>query len=116
MKTCLRAKFEDGQVGELLDLSFVEDGHEFGPWPDGTIHIPGHGDLAIVRGRVTGREPSGAPAADGAEFSEALVREDDQDVRVVQLRRRTPEEAAAYLAAQNLPDDVRAVIAATLEL
>lgn len=42
MKTCILAKLDDGEAGEIVDFSFVGDDHEFGPDPDGEhIHIEG---------------------------------------------------------------------------
>lgn len=48
MKTCLRlaAPPVAGQAPEILDLSLVEDGHQYGLHPDGTFHVTGEAALA----------------------------------------------------------------------
>jgi hypothetical protein len=76
VKTCLRAAYRDGEVGGLLDLSLVGDDHEFGLQPDGTIHIAGHGEYTITRGRMREGGPLKPPAVDGVPFSNVIAGED----------------------------------------
>ncbi len=40
MNICTRMSVTDGEAGDILDISFVEDGHRFGLSADGTeLHI-----------------------------------------------------------------------------
>jgi hypothetical protein len=73
VKTCLRAKLVNGEPGDLLDLSFVADDHEFGPSPDGTeIHIPGRDGFTVTRGTRYEEWPQEPPAINGIPLGEGL--------------------------------------------
>lgn len=101
MKTCLRAVLDNGQPGRLLDLSFVGDDHEFGVSPDGSeIHIEGHGEFTVTRGTPYAETPPEPPAVNGIPFSEVLVNDDGTIAQRIEIRRRSPEEAAGYIRAK----------------
>lgn len=116
MKTCLRAAYRDGEIGELLDVRAVSDDHEFGQQhDDGTVHIEGHGQFEVTRGKVFEGDPPKAqlkpPTINGVPFGEVIVHEDGHLSRRFELRRRTPEEARAY----DMPAEWKALIVESLE-
>ena len=115
MKTCLRAECLDGAPGKLLDLSFVDDDHEFGLSPDGTeIHIEGRGGFTVTRGAHYEKLPPEPPAVNGIPFDDAYVTEDGDVEWRLQIRRRAPEEAAALFRAgyreHGIPEELAEVM------
>jgi hypothetical protein len=52
VKYCMLARIEDGQVGDILEMSLVPDDHEFGLSGDGKLtHIEMTAPTTISRGR-----------------------------------------------------------------
>ena len=72
------------------------------------------------RVRLTVEIPDDSPAARllcemGGGPGPFGISDDSTLYRPFEIRRRTPEDARAYLAAQNLPDDVKALIEEAIE-
>jgi len=121
MKTCLRAVLENGEAVRLLDLSFVDDDHEFGPSPDGTeIHIEGRGEFTVTRGTPYEKTAPEPPAVNGVPFADVLVNGDGTIARRIEIRRRDPAEAAFLIRAgyadAGIPQEIaEAMIEGTLD-
>lgn len=49
MKFCTHSRVTDGKVTDIIDISIVDDNHQFGLSPDGkTIHIKG-GTITVTK-------------------------------------------------------------------
>lgn len=97
MKICLCAALKNGEVTDFLNVSFVDDDHEFGLSPDGTqIHIES-GPLTVTRGK---------------QYQDAPVRPTEINgmppgsyIRAISVRRRDPAETAQRMRAAGLPGE-----------
>lgn len=89
------------------------------PLADGCDHdlrlLPVIEPRQTVMCRNCGGLDAGVSAEIGANPMAFIVHEDRHLSRRIELRRRTPEEARAYLAGLDLPGEVKALIEETLE-
>ena len=102
MKTCLLAEWDDGEIGGLIDLSFVGDDH----LPSGPVvgrrarsTSRGRGELTVMRGKQYQDGPDLPLTINGIAASELKVYADGVLSYPVPIRRRDPAEAAERMRA-----------------
>jgi hypothetical protein len=78
VKYCMLARIEDGQVGDILEMSLVSDDHEFGLSPDGKLmHIGVDNPVTVSRGRFYENGPVQPTTINGVPVGSLFVKADN---------------------------------------